>query len=309
MSLSPPSFVRRALPVAITLIASSPLLGAVLWYQLGLLAVAQIGALRTLGLLGVFWLFTSVAGGLLALGLTALRLEARWRGWPRVGRIGLFAACTMSMAALGLTVFYWSPSLAPLGAQIAAAGAALTLIGAFLRYPEELQRMLLRIMTGLGLTAIATPCLLAPWLLFDAFTSRPPRIAAPAPERPLVKADAPRRILLLTFDGLRAESTSLHSPALKTTPAVETLARSSAWFTEARALSDSTLVSLPAIFSGTHPSLFLPYVKNEMRLVPDGLLTGIAGYMRQAGYRTLYTTMFLTPGSSSRSSVARRAPT
>jgi len=95
---------------------------------------------------------------------------------------------------------------------------------------------------------------------------------------------APRRIFLITVDTLRADHTSLHGYARKTTPRIDALAPSGVLFTDAVAQWPKTGASFASIFTGRYPQTTGMMQKAALR-IPATYLT-LPEMLHAAGYRT-----------------------
>lgn len=264
-------------------------------YQLALTVYHQIGFVRTLGVLAV------LSGALmllaLAIALPAAVIVARLGGWARPAwRLGFYASAVGTVLALGLCVFFWSPRLAPNSVLIGGGMAWLALMTAFWRYDEATQAFItLTVSRGVALV-MALPFLAAPWIL-QGLLSKPPRVAdSPLPPTaPTVRKDAPRRIVLVSFDSLRARSTSLHTPALANTPALEALAREASWFPHCHAAGDHTVAGMAAVLTGVAPHRIFSQVESPGGHIPNGVVSGLASHLAAAGYRSYYDTSLINP--------------
>lgn len=290
----PHSFLARYWSILLALSGAGPWLLGLPLYRVGILLFAQTGTVRALGVFAVFSLTLVAAAAVLALGAVTARLDRP--ELARFWRLAFYGLALVNLGGVGLTMFFYSPSLAPRGWQI---GVALTLVAlavSFWRHGEHEQRFIARGLRGLGLASLIVPMLALPLVVQAAMRDRLPLAGAPRLlEKPQVQAQRPRRIVLLTFDSLRARSTSLHTPALRNTPHLEALARESFWFTNFRSASDATKYSLPALDTGMPPHDIFPYVGNRQGLLRRGAAYDIAAHLKEAGYSAYYATMLVSP--------------
>lgn len=301
-SITPLSHASPAVPFAVRLRRAWTALAATAayvlapWaYQLGMAMFNQAGFVRMAGVLAVGSLAIALAC-LIAAVPVAIAM-GRVPAWLRPAvRLGLYAIAVGGVIGLGLCMFFWSPSLAPRPWLAGSALMWLALMMAYWRYEAPTQAFVSRLLLGLGVVGLALPWLAAPWVI-HGLIARPMRIAESPrpPASPAVRPDAPKRIVLVSFDALRARSTSLHTPALANSPTLEALARESSWFTDCHATGESTVLGLSSILSGVAPERVFPRVASRTGYLPTGALTGLAGYLAAAGYRSYYATMLLHP--------------
>jgi arylsulfatase A-like enzyme len=290
----PHSFLARYRSVTLALAGAAPLLFALPLYRVGILLFAQTGTLRALGVFAVFSLALVAAAAVLALGAVAARLDRP--ELARFWRLAFYGLALVNVVGVGLTIFFHSPSQAPRAWQIGAVLALVALAVSFWRYGEPEQRFVARALRGLGLAGLIVPVLALPLVVQAAMRDRLPLATAPRLlDKPQVQAQRPRRIVLLTFDSLRARSTSLHTPALRNTPHLEALARESYWFTNFRSASDATKYSLPSVATGMPPQEIFPYLDNRNAYLRRGAAYDIAAHLKGAGYSAYYATMLVSP--------------
>lgn len=287
------AFGRTALDVAsgAILVAAYPL------YLLGAVVRSETGLARTLGLFLVLGL------GFVGLG-AALAGLARWRRPAGLGRAGallqgaVVAGAYGSLALVGLAIWYGTAPLAPRGAKLAAALVVCALIVSYLRAREAERAFVATSLVRLGALPLALLAVATPYVAYAALTDRPAIAGAPQPPAsPALRAGAPRRIVLVTFDALRARSTSLHRPASGQTPHLARLAAEGTWFSAMRASTDYTSFATPVIHTGMHPARLFAHVGHRSGAPRIGSYTGIAGFMRRAGYHTFAGTMLLDASS------------
>lgn len=290
-------YVRTLPQIVWALVGALPLLTAHFWYKIGLIAFNEIGLIRTLGLLGALGAMLVAAAVIVAVGAWPwFRVERpRAERWLRTA---FFAGAIGNFASVGLSLYYWAPSLAPIPVKVAAAAAVVVLLAAFLRYRDEDQIFVTGFMSRFGLCLLLVPVLASPWIGLGAMghTSRLEGAVAP-PSAPALKPDRPARILLVTFDALAAGRTTMHNPSLATTPTLARLAEEGAWFSNCRSASDGTLVSLGTVLTGLSPRTIQPQLHNKMGYIPFNAVTGVSGFLRQAGYRSFYATMIAHPSA------------
>ena len=232
---------------------------------------------------------------LVALGLASLapRLPAPGAAARRWLGAAYWGAVLLNLGLVGLQVWFPSPWTAPRPWLLAAVGVPAALAALFLRYGEAERALLLAIPARLGQAALAIPLLALPWIAWAAAHDDPRAAYAPVPPAPgtPLRPDAPRRVVLVTFDALRWQSTSLADPALGTTPHLAALAKQGTSFTQARAASDMTAVAMPAIGAGVRPGIFFRDAHLPGAMVRSGFMTSLAGHLRPAGYATGAFTM------------------
>lgn len=281
-------FTRAWLALAGTLpwgvLYLATLLGTELW--------AQVGTARMLGTFAVFAVFGLVAAAGGAALLLAAGLDRPGPRLARVARTGLLAGAAVNLAAIGLSLHFHSAALAPSPYKLGAGLLVAVVVIAFSRYAPAHQAFVSTLLTRLGVLLLGIPLLSTPWLLAEA--AQPagpssPRLAAAIP-----RPGAPTRVVLVTFDAWRAQSTSLLNPQART-PHLRALAERSTWFSQARATSDATLNSMTALLTGLPPDDVFPFIENRTGGLRHGRYTGLAGYMKAGGYATASATMLIEP--------------
>lgn len=279
--------------VFFTLAGAFPLCCLYFGNRLFTLAFSQIGLLRVLGV-----------GTVLAVVFVGLSLVGAWVGvrLPEGSRRitmarGLFVLLAVgNFAAVGLGLFYHAPGLAPRMVQAAAAVGVVAVSWRILTQPSPIRDFLVRGLARLGLVPMVVSLAAGPVVLVAAVTqSRPEITVRPLPRHAAVRDDRPRRIVLVSLDSLRAQSTSFNNPALAT-PALEALATTSTVFLNCRSAGDRTQVSMFTSLTGIAPEGVFPHVHNRMGYVQQGAFTGLAGHLKAAGYRAVYFTMKIEPG-------------
>ncbi len=99
------------------------------------------------------------------------------------------------------------------------------------------------------------------------------------------KGQAPRSVVLITVDTLRADHLSAYGYELPTSPSIERLAARGALFTRAFSASSVTAPSITSILTGRYPSFHtVGLVNGSFRLDAD--TTTLAEILRQHGYPT-----------------------
>lgn len=289
-------------PIAAALTFAS----AHLLYQLGLLMTNQAGLVRAAGVLAVAGLAIALLAALLAAAAVRLDLDRPPVGLGRVARWAFAVGAVASMINLGLCVFFWSPKLAPFAWQLAAGAGLLLMAWRFWRQSAEEQGMVARALARLGLAALVLPWLSAPWVLHGMATN-PGRVAqSPLPPTgAAVRPDAPERIVIVTFDALRARSTSLGKPGQGTdpsgplgsrqTPTLEAIAREATWYSDCRTTGEHTIFATSSMLTGVAPRHIFPKVGNRLGYVREGALSGLPAHLAAAGYQAYYATMLLHP--------------
>jgi arylsulfatase A-like enzyme len=290
------SFRRRFGTAFVPIAAALAFAGAHLLYQLGLLMTNQAGVVRTAGVLAVAGLAIAVLAALLAAAAVRLDLDRLPDGIRRALRLAFAVGAVGSLINLGLCVYFWSPKLAPLPWQLAAVAGLLIIAFRFWRQTAEEQDMVVKALSRLGLAALVLPWLAAPWVLHGLATN-PGRVAqSPLPlDGAAVKPDAPERIVLVTFDALRARSTSLGKPGSRQTPTLEAIAREATWFSDCRTTGEHTIFATSSMLTGVAPRHIFPKVGNRLGYVREGALTGLPAHLAAAGYQAYYATMLLDP--------------
>jgi arylsulfatase A-like enzyme len=285
-----PSFQARFRRALLTLWGAAPLALLLPAYKLWLVLESQVGVPRALATFGVLAALTAIACAPLAalwawlpVGRRPGRLAAVWPFWLTLGSGWL----------LGMTVFYLHPRLAPAPILVGTGLAAIALAVAFWRKPEEEQRLVAGMLLAGGRLVLVAPWLGLPWVVADVVADRPlPVVAAPGTA---AAPGAPKRIVLITFDAMRARSTSLHTPALGNTPHLAALAREATWYTRCHAVADRTQVTMPALLSGRDPQAIFARIDNRLGHLREGRVTGLAGYLKPAGYQAYFAGMLLAP--------------
>lgn len=277
-----------ALAGALVLVAGFPI------YRLWTLLWAQLSPARALGTLAV------VGGAVLALALVTAALGRRSPAPApallRLVQTGFWAVVLLNGALIGLQVFHQGPFQAPRPWLWAALAGPLALAAAFFRYGDAERTMLVGGAVRLGQALLAIPFLALPWVAWDAAHDQPRLVGAPLPPpAAAVRPDAPRRIILVTYDALRFQSTTLADPRLDTTPHLAALAAQGTSFTQARAASDMTAVAMPALGSGVRPGVYFRAAGRQGALARSGLMTSLAGHLRPAGYATGAYMMGVSP--------------
>ena len=264
-------------------------------YQTGLHLVKQIGPVRTLGV--------ALAGVALAVAGAAV-VAALWGAVgpglrSRVGRLldhAFFAVICASVALLGIAVTYTTPGASPGWAKALAAGFAAALYLIYLSKPAEGRSQSVGALAALALGVAALPVLALPLVVWSAATDDPRLPAAVAPPASPVRPDAPRRIVLLTFDGLSGAAVRLDGkPGL--TPHLAGLAREADRYERALAGGDQTKVCVPVILTGLRPPQIFPHLPSAYGVFRPGSVTGLAGHLKAAGYRTTFSTVVVSPRS------------
>lgn len=264
-------------------------------YHAMLALVKQAGPIRTLGVAAVgTLLLLAAAAGPAALAVLA-GLDRRVASARLAGDV-LFAAASVAVAVLGLTVTYTTVGASPGWAKAAAAGLAALLLVLYRRNPPEVRAVSAGAMRALALAALAVPLAATPLVAWAAWTDAPRLPTAVDPPTGPARPDAPRRIVLLTFDGLRGRSVRLDGDR-GSTPHLAALAREADRYDRAIAAGDQTRVSVPAFLTGLRPPQLFPHLANAYGVFRHGGVTGIAGHLAPAGYRRVFSTAVLSPGS------------
>lgn len=259
-------------------------------YKLAITVASQAGPLRTFGT------FEILAMGALAASGLAAAVVRPWLRSPAGGLATAFYALVLLNGALtGLSIFFLTPRYAPKALLVGLAVLMAVLFMRFVRSEEATRGFMARVLAWGGLAVLLGVFVPAPWVVATALRDRPHLPVSPLATAMPARPDAPKRIILVTFDALRARSTSLADPKLETTPALAALAREATVYANMRAASDNTLVSLPTVLTGVRPSDYFPHVGNTSIYLRDGFLTGIAGFLAPAGYHAYYATMLVNP--------------
>ena len=275
-----------------------PLLAGYQLYRLGVELNSQIAAPRSLAVLAVHALAIALVAAIAAALAVGFRLDQRPR-WVAAASFLFFAGALGTLTLVGLSAFYLTPRLAPTPVLVVAGVLLLALLGAYLRYSPAERAFVLGALRGLGLGALAVPLLSAPYIAYAAWHDEPRlTVSPPLDQTPTLRPDAPKRIVLVSFDGLRARSTSLSTPGLGTTPHMEALAEEATVYTRMKAASDRTLVSCLTMLTGLRPSDIFQdprHDANQSGFLREGAITGLPGRLKAAGYRTAYTSMLISP--------------
>jgi len=267
-----------------------PLVLAWWFYKLAITVASQAGTVRTWGLFELLALMALAATGALALVLE------RWLRRDDGALATAFYALVLANVALtGLSIFYLTPRYAPRFVLLAVAGVMLVMFVRFVRADAATRGFVARALVLAGLALLAGLFLPAPWVIATALRDLPHLPASPLARRLPVRPDAPKRIVLLTFDALRARSTTPGGAPADATPTLAALAKEATTFTDMRSASDNTLVSMPTVLTGVRPSDYFPHVGNNSVYLREGFLTGVAGFLAPAGYHAYYATMLVNP--------------
>jgi arylsulfatase A-like enzyme len=282
-----PSFRPRLL-VALGL---APLLAAFPIYRLAIQIHKQLALPRFLGLLEV----AALALAALALVAACMPIAPRAARWLRPA---LFAGVMANVALVGLAVNLNDPARTPPALGLGLAIALVAITAAFARKPGAEQAQSLHALSLFGRVPMALLALALPYVIAKALADQPRNPASPLPPAEVsLRPDAPKRIVLVTFDELRRRSTTLADPGRDTTPALAALADESDRFTNCHAAGDQTIVSMPTVLTGLRPPTLFGRIHNGMARIREGSVSGIADYMRAAGYHTAYSTMLVQPSS------------
>lgn len=272
-----------------------PLVAALPIYPIAIQLHKQVALPRLLGLLEVMGL------ALVAMAAIAAVLTRRLAPHPALagaGRALWFGAVAASLMLTGLAVFFNQPRLAPPTWLVGAGVAWLALVVTFWRKSPADQALTLRMLAVVGLGVLAALALAVPYVAVAAWTDQPRNPRSPMPPAATeALASAPRRIVLVTFDELRARTTSLVDPALDATPALAALAGEATWFSACHAAGDGTVLSMPTVLSGLRPPTVFSGDRNAMNVLRQGNISGVAAYLRAAGYHTAYAGMLAAPES------------
>lgn len=271
-----------------------PVVTLVMLFRLFNLVSSQVTWPRAFGLAAVF------AGLILALAAVlsglAVGLRLDREGWRRGWRLGFFTLALVNLALVGLVVFWGNIRLAPMAIQVGALALGAVMIVAFARYREAEQVFVTRLAAGLGWIMLVVPILSTPVVVWAAFHDVPRLPASPLPPPPgPARAGAPKRVILVTFDALRARSTSMVDPAKNLTPALAAMAKESAYFPHTYAASDRTRASMPSLLSGVGADHLLIRDANKAGFGRAGAVTSLAGYLKTAGYQGYFSTMLVNP--------------
>jgi arylsulfatase A-like enzyme len=286
----PPKVSRALRHIALT--AGALALALVWWaYKLAVTVGSQAGFLRTLAL------FEVLALGVIALAALLATVTSRLPGRAlRLAVVGLYAVTVFNVALTGLSIFFLTPRYAPHGVLVLGAIGAVALFVRFARYDVKTQWMVGRVLGHVGFAGLVALFLPLPWVIADFRADQPHLPMSPLPDPDLkVRENRPRLIVLVSFDALRARTTSLVDAKLNATPHLAAFAREATTFTNARAASDNTLVSLPTVLTGVRPNDYFPHIGNNAIYLREGFLVGLGGYLAGAGYQSYYATMLVNP--------------
>ena len=243
-------------------------------------------------------LFLLMAGGifLVAATLSAFsvsRIIRRWSALARALRILFFLGVLGNLCLIGVTAF--SPDLRHVaGRTLAIAGVlgALSFARFFFLSIQD-QALVTRLLIVVGQASLVLLLAVSPWVGWLWVHDVPPQLP---PFSAKVRKDPPRRIVLVTFDALREDGTSIGSPREGNTPYLQALANQSWWATHCVAASDRTRNSFLTILSGVRPSDVYPSVPTKCGYYPrQGTVASIGYYLDPAGYRSYFSTMFVNP--------------
>ena len=110
-----------------------------------------------------------------------------------------------------------------------------------------------------------------------------PQRSAAAAASAASSTGAPKQIVLISIDSLRADAVSAYSPGRSATPALDGLANESVLFERAMATAPWTLPSMASVLTGLSPSVHL--VTSLTARLSDRVTT-LAESLRGRGYRT-----------------------
>ncbi len=288
-----PPFSARLRAATLVIAGLLPLWTLLPGYLLGIRLLSQVGPWRTLGTFVIAALAIAVAAPIAGALAVSAGLDAARGGLARLGRTAFFAGAIANVLAVGLAIYHRAPGAAPTSKKVIAAIVLVGLVGAFARYAEAEQRFVGRTLQALGLGILAALLLTTPAVVWRASADQVRVPAAVAPAAAELLPGAPRRVVLFSFDGLRARSTS--QAAAGRTPALAALAARGTWFGECRAASDRTLCSMGSVLTGLAADDLFPTAGNRTGFLRQGAATGLAGHLAQAGYKSFYTTMLLGP--------------
>jgi arylsulfatase A-like enzyme len=288
------SAVKRFGATFAAIAGALPLVLASWAYELGMLSFGQYGGWRTWGFFGV------LAAGLAAVALVLAGL-AKLLGLDRASpsffqwlRAVFCLTAAVNLAAVGTAIFHtrydpWTIYVLTLLPVLAA-------VIAYWRHSEAERVMIARALYRLGLAAMVLPLLATPGVL-AAFSEYQARRALSTHLSDGMRAlpDAPKRIILITFDSLRYRSTSFANRERPLTPGLRALGAEGTWYANCHSAGNRTLLSVPAILTGVRANAFYDAVDNRGGYLSEGLLTGLSGLLASAGYRSYYSTMFISP--------------
>ena len=264
-------------------------------YLLGALASSQVSPVRAIGLFAVLGL-GYVAGGAVLAGLAAALHLAEHRRAQDLVQGAVVAGAYLNLVAVGLAVWFGAAPLAPLLARTGALAIVAVLMYQYLRSGPADRTFVAGGLLRLGLAPLGLLAACGPWVAYAALIDRPQIAGRPElSTAPALREGRPRRIVLVTFDALRARSTSLHPSSPDATPHLAGLAREGASYTAMRASSDHTAFAMPVVHSGMHPTRLFAHVGHRSGALREQSFTGLAGFLRQAGYRSYYATMLIDP--------------
>jgi arylsulfatase A-like enzyme len=104
-------------------------------------------------------------------------------------------------------------------------------------------------------------------------------------------------VVLVTFDALALRASSLAPTAPQATAGFAALAASSFSFPGHRAAGGRTRIGLPSLLSGQYPQAAYDHPDTSILEFRQGVLQGLAGHLREAGYHTAATTTWVAPGT------------
>ncbi len=259
-------------------------------FRVATLLHAQVETPRMLGVVAVFAavLFAAAVPATLLL----RRLPVWTPGWRHVGQTALVGMAAYSAALIGLVIYFMSPLRAPRPWLAAAAIIPLLVAARFAALGEEERALFYRPLRGLGVLLLALPIAMLPYVAYSAATDQVRLTGAPNPPAgAAIRPDAPKRIVLVTFDSLQIQSTGVFDPALDTTPHMDALAREGTAYNGVRAAADLTIYATPAILSGMPPGRTVWPGMKPGAVNRAGSVTSLAGHLAPAGYASGAFTM------------------
>jgi arylsulfatase A-like enzyme len=212
---------------------------------------------------GYPWIIPAAVAALVLLPGVALAAVAwfRHRGIPAGMSVGVPTFIGLLDVSTKFPLEFWSSSLL-------SAGLAVQTIRILRRRPDaclRLVRSTLPLLAGLVLLLGLTTSGRRAWSEHRALAALPPPPATPAPN-----------VLLIVWDTVRAQSTSLHGYGRRTTPNLDRLAQEGVWFQHAFSTSSWTLPSHASLFTGRWPHELSAGWKTPLDLKPPTLAEALA---------------------------------
>jgi arylsulfatase A-like enzyme len=277
-----------------TIAGALPFVLAAWGYELAMLSFGQFGGWRTWGLFAVLALATTMAAWVMAALALRFGLARASSRFLRCVRGAFCLTAAVNLVVVGAAIFH-STAEPALFYGVTTLPVLITAV-AYWRHTEAARWLVAQTLCRLGLVALVAPWLAAPGVAWAYSEHRAQGGLSPQiPKDTLVMPDAPKRIIMITFDALRYRSTSFATPDRQPTPGLRALGAEGTWYANCHAAGDRTLLSMPTILTGVRPHTFYDAVDNRGGYLREGLLTGLGGLLAPAGYRAHRSTMLVSP--------------